>query len=327
VGTGHELATQIASDPDDDSAYLVYADWLQAQSDPLGELIILEHRLARGEDVTRERWQFLDRHRGYLLGPMAHRVDLFERAPRKLGFLRSLPREDLAGWLAAPVARFALAVVASTDAEIAALAASPVTPPLRSLALQQDDYETLLDLSWLWSRFPALERIEIEKPARLGAVDLPHAHTVMTGATGYGHDTAGLAAIAAASWPALGTLHLGVNASSHDVLAPLLAGTRTPRLQRLVLQTYTSGFDTIIAQLASSSLLPRLQQLELSSWVKLDGAAATTLAETADRFRHLQVFDFELGKRVRTRDRKPLQALRKPPPNARLSLRAFGDGF
>ena len=32
--------------PDDVEAHLVYADWLQAQGDPYGELIVIQHPLA-----------------------------------------------------------------------------------------------------------------------------------------------------------------------------------------------------------------------------------------------------------------------------------------
>ena len=41
-----DLEAQIRKNPDDDDAYLVYADWLQAQGDPRGELITVQHRLA-----------------------------------------------------------------------------------------------------------------------------------------------------------------------------------------------------------------------------------------------------------------------------------------
>lgn len=37
-----ELEGAIAADPGDPNAYLVYADWLQARGDPLGELIVVQ---------------------------------------------------------------------------------------------------------------------------------------------------------------------------------------------------------------------------------------------------------------------------------------------
>src|SRR5262245_51595688 len=45
TGPAHnaKLEAAIAADPDDADAYLVYADWLQAQGDPRGELIVLAH--------------------------------------------------------------------------------------------------------------------------------------------------------------------------------------------------------------------------------------------------------------------------------------------
>lgn len=54
----------IAADPDDDGPRIVYADWLQQQGDPLGELIAVQCALARGrtpELAARER-ALLEQH-------------------------------------------------------------------------------------------------------------------------------------------------------------------------------------------------------------------------------------------------------------------------
>ena len=53
--TNPELEAAILQAPDSDHGYLVYADWLQGQGDPRGELIALQHaqRQAQGAEATR----------------------------------------------------------------------------------------------------------------------------------------------------------------------------------------------------------------------------------------------------------------------------------
>ena len=49
----HELEAAIMDAPDQLSGYLVYADWLQAQGDPRGELIMLDYRLEQKKHNAR----------------------------------------------------------------------------------------------------------------------------------------------------------------------------------------------------------------------------------------------------------------------------------
>ncbi len=56
------LESAIRANRADPAPYLVYADWLQAQGNPLGELIVLQHQLERAEDATqRSRADELER--------------------------------------------------------------------------------------------------------------------------------------------------------------------------------------------------------------------------------------------------------------------------
>ena len=73
-----KLEDAILADPDDDAAYLVYADWLLAQNDPRGELIVLQHQAeeadgARRAKLRRTASQFLESHATYFLGPLHER--------------------------------------------------------------------------------------------------------------------------------------------------------------------------------------------------------------------------------------------------------------
>lgn len=61
-----ELEARLTADPSDEEAYLVYADFLQSNGDPRGELITLQH--AGKVDEARAH---LDAHAEALLGPLA----------------------------------------------------------------------------------------------------------------------------------------------------------------------------------------------------------------------------------------------------------------
>src|SRR5688572_21924126 len=76
VHRNRELEDQIAEDPLAVEPYLVYADWLQAQGDPRGELIAVQHAEqlattpAELRDLRARRDELVTRHRGHLLGPV-----------------------------------------------------------------------------------------------------------------------------------------------------------------------------------------------------------------------------------------------------------------
>lgn len=70
-----ELEAAILENPDDDSAYLVYADWLLARDDPRGQLIMLQHEAdeadgSRKRTLQRSAKALLDQHAAYFLGPL-----------------------------------------------------------------------------------------------------------------------------------------------------------------------------------------------------------------------------------------------------------------
>lgn len=96
----------LRADPDGEENYLVHADWLQSQGDPIGQLIAVQHALAhsrrgseRHAELERQEMTMLFEHRRHLWGPLGDRIidqnlqlyasELF--APVwHLGFLRSV---------------------------------------------------------------------------------------------------------------------------------------------------------------------------------------------------------------------------------------------
>ena len=83
VDERERFETAIASNPDDDAAYLVYSDWLQQRGDPRGELIMLQHR---GHQAAAN--DLLSRHSNYFYGTLSSRPSLLD-ATWHLGFLRA----------------------------------------------------------------------------------------------------------------------------------------------------------------------------------------------------------------------------------------------
>lgn len=282
VTDGAALAALIEADPDDEDAYLVYADWLQSQDDPRGELIILEHRFACGEDVARERWRFLQRHRRYLLGHVDHRVDLFEAGPRTLGFLRRIPAHDnLPVWLTVPVARFATAVVLRNHHQVGILQGTAARPPLRDLAIQPTRGRDPVDLSWVWQRFPWLERFELDGNARFGEVSAPKLRELRVGYGAIVVDDQAIAALARSSFPALETLRLGWPGNP-SAIAALLSSARLPRLTHLAIHRFTESANQVSSILADSPLLGQLSSLQITTSDDVSSPGRRELVRAAD---------------------------------------------
>lgn len=127
--TNPELEAAIAKDLDDPRAYLVYADWLSGQSDPRGELIVLQHQaLTASEDKAKELNKaanaLIKKHNERLLGKLADFSDGEKELELDwhLGFIRGAKMawtmfddgggderrapKELAALLALPAAKF-----------------------------------------------------------------------------------------------------------------------------------------------------------------------------------------------------------------------------
>jgi uncharacterized protein (TIGR02996 family) len=159
-----ELEAQIRANPDDIAARLVYADWLQSQGDPFGELVMLQHQLETGPTTkTLKR-----RERAWL----AQHVVLPRRCAVtwRLGFVRTLrvrTRTDvdpaLRALLRGPACRFlhGLRVEGPYLGIVEVLRCAP--PHLREFAgagnqLPLDLLETALELQ------PELTALELDTP-------------------------------------------------------------------------------------------------------------------------------------------------------------------
>jgi uncharacterized protein (TIGR02996 family) len=304
------LEERIHADPDDEQGYLVYADWLQAEGDPLGELIMLDHKLARAKGkqkavLTEERRAHFVRHQARFLGEARDR----DWNTWRLGFIQeatSLTYEDeVKKLVAAPCARFltrlGMYVLHGTKVLDALIEAKPA-PPLRSLELEQ--YSDALDASMVWRCFPDLRELVVKGKITLGALDLPELRSFTHR---YFIEAPAMASIASAKWPKLETLLLGSPETLAE-LAPVLEGRGLPALRRLALGD--SEVDELCVALAQARVVDQLEELDLTTSGKIGPAGAAALVKAKTRFRRLKRFDFQIGK-VEASQKTALTALRK----------------
>jgi uncharacterized protein (TIGR02996 family) len=149
------LELALAAYPDDATGYLVYADWLQQQDDPRGELIVVQEALAkkpRDRALLAEQERLLEQHTDLLRGPLALvgpvGLEWF------CGFVRAV---DLGAWLATRGRSLLGPLLAHTSFAF-----------LRVLAAQPHNDASLVQLAPLLPR--TLERLELGVIARPDAI-------------------------------------------------------------------------------------------------------------------------------------------------------------
>jgi uncharacterized protein (TIGR02996 family) len=317
-----ELEAAVASNPDDDQAYLVYADWLQQQGDPRGELIV-KHARAADPDA------FVAEHETDLLGALADYKDMLEPRAWRCGYLHKVkvantfdrsPMHDgkepafpvdelLALLLDEDAGRFVqdltLGIVDYESNEyttcLAALATRRV-PSLRALYVG-DFHSEETELNWshigealtFYPAVPNLQQLTLRSGGMaLGQIDLPELRTFATLTGGLKKDA--IASITTAHWPKLERLELQIGSRrySSDIgaedLQPLLDGeSLPPTLYHLALANFDHTND-LVPMLAASKILPRLRNLDLSQGTfNAEGAEALIAARSA--FAHLTMID------------------------------------
>ena len=319
-----ELEQAILADPDDEAAYQVYADWLQGEGDPRGELAAVQVALAGGDDATlraRER-VLIEGNRQQLLGDLPDPDDE-EGAPVKVtwhaGWLRtarlatteehvlpdlyrSLRACDSARFLRELT--FGVAVLddmndyRATNKVIAELG---LPPSVRTLYFANFSYEESMisssDLGnvGMWLRGAGgLRELDLEGGSmELGAIDLPELRrfSVETG----GFTAQNIRDVAQARWPKLESLSLYFGDSNYgasgglDDVRPILEGRGLPALRELGL--CNSEFaDELAGVLGKSPVLRQLRVLDLSNGTLGDDGARALLA-SAPAFAHLERID------------------------------------
>ena len=182
-----QLIAAIEADPDDIENYRVYADWLESNGQPRGQLIQLE--LLRARLTDRAKLDHLDRkivgyvetHRKAFFGALKSWQNLRYSSSRhgeliwRYGFIRRAtisqhddPAARLRELITAPSARFLVEIELRIDVLDVLLERIPAS--LRELDIIVDE----IDLSSRWPQLTQLHRLglHINKPV-LGVIDLP----------------------------------------------------------------------------------------------------------------------------------------------------------
>ena len=317
------LEAAIRADRDDPAAYQVYADWLQGQGSPLGELIALQH-------AARPRTK---RRADAILAGLGMPPPDRATAGWRWGLWEWLRIENGRDWMDAEFDARALAAVLFASPMCAALAelrigvlrweylgdAEAVIDEAARHAWAKDlarlhvgDVSDDIDMAHhvigdvgkrIAKAFPRLRTLKLHSGSQswhdgresfgVKGLALPELTELVV-------ETSALTksrckAIAGAALPALEHLELWFGAASQGATAkladvqPILAGTAFPKLTRLGLRN-TELADALAAAVPGSAIAARLTSLDLSMGTLSDDGAAA-LAAGAKAFPKLQSLD------------------------------------
>ncbi|MFT3693076.1 MAG: hypothetical protein QM831_08035 [Kofleriaceae bacterium] len=310
-----ELESEILKANHDAGAYTVYADWLLANGDARGELIV---RAIQDRDPD----AYLAEHREELLGRFATFDGTLELTWRN-GFVKSATMgweifsgEDEDDTSASQLEAFLrLDVCALIDElnlgptahedelmldELAG--AIDAVKPIGLTKLYLGDIDNW-DISGTYSRLPhndslpAIREVTIHGGnLDLGAqIDLPlcQKFAVQSGQLAAGD----LKTIAAAKLPAVEHLEIWFGDPNYgatggvDDIAPLFQRTDFPKLTSLGLMNCAFA-DALVAHLADTPMLRQLRRLDLSMG-NLSNAGIAAMGAKRDRFRHLEFMNLD----------------------------------
>jgi uncharacterized protein (TIGR02996 family) len=228
---------------DDRDAYLVYADWLQAAGNPLGELIVAEARRGGRNPKLEKR---IDALRGVLRLPLPDCV----RFGWRFGMWRTLRIENVRELRGGQVSRFAAAAIAR---DVFSHAMCAALDELHVGALQwRENHVRVPEIiteaqRHAWAR--GLRRLVIGD-----IIAEPEAQPYLAG-----YDPGQIGALVAATFPDLRALrvHAGFTAD----VARILDGLHMPELRELALVVGRFAAQRVDQLYAAK--LPRLERLEL----------------------------------------------------------------
>ncbi len=316
-----ELEAALLASPKNEETALVYADWLQNQGDPRGELIMVQHAraqapsdkalAARERALFRAHWpHFWPRRFGELVRrPRANNRHPNDYCSAKwsCGFMSEVTighnlrprytlRELISELFEHPSARFLSkltlggTVIDDPRTFNEALSALLIARPRALSHLRMFDTERpvawLDGLDPLYLALPRLRSLElIAWELNLGKPTLPHLEHLSVRAHKGGPKH--LQAILREDWPDL--YSLSVDLSLQPVpsaeLRALRDGGRAPHLCDLSLRR-TTGTASLLKSLVGSSCFERLELLDLS-WGTLTDGDVDWLIDCADMFKHL----------------------------------------
>lgn len=311
IAENEALFAALERDPNNREAFLVYADYLQSEEDPRGELIALQ---AAGRKLDANR--LLQKHERYFVGNLWLYPVLLDW---KMGFIEwariAVKREHedqgvrqgamLKTLLQLPSARLLRELVLGApsihedvlDEMLEALWSEAPRPLLRSLEYITFEDEEMLswtetgDLSPLSAHYPNLERLVLHAGSiTLGPLDLPELRELALKSCHLTRKE--VDAVMQATFPRLERLCLWFGSAeqgahgSVEGMGRLFSGELAPELTDLTLAN-NDFTDEIVAELVASPILPQLERLDLSMGTLSDEGAAVLL-EHQERMKSLR---------------------------------------
>ena len=323
------LAKMVEDAADDDPvAAQVYADWLQGEGDPRGELAAIQLQranLGKSSDLKKAEKELLAQHADRFLGRLVRAQD-FTKLKWRAGFIYSariantsdnddadekqkITMEDVVSWLLdEPSARFLRKLTIGINTffendyeDVAARIAQRYLPSLRELFIgdfEPEDTElswsNLGDIESIYGSLPNLRSLRLRSGSMtLGKIVLPRLESFTVETGGLDHEAA--QAIAAAKWPGLRSLSIQIGADDYggdadlDDLRPILDGVGLPRLEHLGLMNCEIT-EELIEPLATSRILPQLRSLDLGMGT-LGDDGAKMIYRFQKAFAHLEKLD------------------------------------
>ena len=323
-----ELEKHVAENLGDKAAFLVYADWLQQQGDPLGEVISLA---CNGKEKQAQK--LVDSKKELFFGELAG-VPIVQRHVYQHGVLRSVRvgEEDylehqpmiavLEQLLKLPIARFlcdlSVGLPQQPDGDInwtfdEVFAAIGKTGPhlaLQSLdctewgsGMDQASWARIGDVRPLWKGAPNLKILRLNGSAgsegtpqlKLGVIEAPQLELLAIESSGL--DGSAPKDIAASNLPKLSHLELWFGVEDYGrsatvkSMAGIFEGKGLPALSYLGLRN-ADFTDDLIGPLAGAKILKRLDTVDLSKGT-MSSAGAKILIENYKAFVHLESLNLD----------------------------------
>ena len=330
TATSPELEAAIEADLDNPDAYLVYGDWLQAQGDPRGELVALQHAVStadgeKAKELKKTEAALLKKLKPQLLGKIAKSEKVFKLTWER-GFLRAAriafdydfaddggSMKDLTRiLLELPSARFLQDLtfgIFDFEGEnnyqqvIDLLVKTGQPKTLRSLFLGDFDFPEECEMSWshvgntskLYGAFPGLRRLVLQGGGEiaLGDVVLPELRHFELRSGGVKVKV--VRSIAKARWPKLEHLEIWFGSRSYGADAGVKDIRSILDGEGLSNLKYLGLKNFEFAEelcraLPDAKVLKQLETLDLSMGTMDDGCAAI-LAANKGAFEHLAVLN------------------------------------
>lgn len=327
------LAKLVEEAADDDTTPAqVYADWLQSEGDPRGELAAIQLRRAtdrKNKELKSLEKELVKQHAGRLLGKLAPAQELM-KLKWHAGFIREariantsdnddddddkkkkIEIADVVSWLLdEPSARFlrklTVGIVTFFEnnyEDVAARIGRRFVPSLRELFIGDFDSEDT-ELSWselgdvepLYAALPNIKKLTLRSGSMtLGSIVLPklEAFVVETG----GLDSEAAQAIAAAKWPSLRSLSIQIGSDEYGGDATL--DDLRPILDGVGLPRLehlgiknAEITEALIEPLATSKILPQLRSIDLGMGT-LGDEGVQALYRLQKAFAHLEKIDLD----------------------------------